>query len=105
MLMRPQMSTPTLSQDAATRDQARLPAALAGSAASRSAFERSSSHPADPFSGKALISTRQAVAAGLGSRSKIQSLIRENSIETVKIGRSRLIVVESIRAMIAAGGV
>lgn len=99
------MSTPSLSQDAATSDQARLPTALAGSAAPRSAFERSSSHPADPFSGKALISTRQAVAAGLGSRSKIQSLIRENSIETVKIGRSRLIVVESVRAIIAAGGV
>lgn len=99
------MSTPSLAQNAATSGQARLPAAAAGSAASRSPFERSSSHPGDPFSGKALISTRQAVAAGLGSRSKIQSLIRENRIETVKIGRSRLIVVESVRAMIAAGGV
>lgn len=99
------MSTPSLSQDAATSGQAPLPVSLAGSAASRSTFERAGSHPADPFAGKALVSTRQAVAAGLGSRSKIQSLIRENMIETVKIGRSRLIVVESIRAMIAAGGV
>lgn len=88
---RPQMSNPALTDVA--------------SIGSRTKFERAIPAPADPFAGKALISTREAVFAGLGSRSKVQALIRENMIQTIKVGRSRLIVVESIRAMIAAGGV
>ncbi len=71
----------------------------------RTKFERPYPVSADPFAGKALITTREGVNAGLGSRSKVQALIRDNLIQTIKVGRSRLIVVESIRAMIAAGGV
>ena len=66
---------------------------------------RPDAHPLDPFAGKALITTREGVKAGLGSRSKIQALIRDNLIATIKVGRSRLIVVESLRAMIQNGGV
>lgn len=77
----------------------------AASTGSRTKFEHVRPLAIDPFAGKALISTREAVLAGLGSRSKVQALIREGLIQTVKIGRSRLIIVESVRAMIAAGGV
>lgn len=56
---------------------------------------------ADPFHGRATISTVEMMRILGVSRTLAQSMIRDGRVTSVKLGKSRRIVVDSVRALIA----